>query len=296
MHILLIDDDTSLRKSIRLALGAMEHTVVEASDAVAALDVVARVQLDLALLDLRLARESGLDVLPELLRLAPGLHVVVVTAYATIETAVEAMRRGAFDYLPKPFTPDQLRLVLDRIARIRRHAIAWTRWKSRVRRLSLKPTLEHGGAGDACSLIWPKARRARLRSCCGRAHGQGRAVLPPFTPAPAAGPFVTVHCPSLSAELLESELFGMYRRFTGAVKDTVGKVAVAAGARCSSMKWDLPPPLQPKLLRSCKTALRARRRRANAPPMFASWRRRIATEAGLPRAPPRGLYRLNVIE
>src|SRR5437660_1680624 len=71
---------------------------------------------DVAFLDLRLAREKGLDVLPALLRLAPGLSVVVITAYATIETAVEAMRRGAFDYLPKPFTPNQLRVVLDKVA------------------------------------------------------------------------------------------------------------------------------------------------------------------------------------
>src|SRR5207245_1539422 len=75
---------------------------------------------DLAFLDLRLAREQGLDVLPALLRLAPGLMVVVITAHATIETAVEAMRRGAFDYLPRPFTPDQLLLVFDRVARVRR--------------------------------------------------------------------------------------------------------------------------------------------------------------------------------
>ena len=85
-----------------------------------ALDLLAHRPFEVALLDLRLAQEQGLDLLPRLLSLAPGLHVVVVTAYATIETAVEAMRRGAFDYLPKPFTPDQLRVVLDRIARMRR--------------------------------------------------------------------------------------------------------------------------------------------------------------------------------
>src|SRR5208337_1092212 len=81
---------------------------------------LSRRPFDTALLDLRLAQEQGLDLLPRLLGIAPGLQVVVVTAYATIETAVEAMRRGAVDYLPKPFTPDQLRIVLDRIAHVRR--------------------------------------------------------------------------------------------------------------------------------------------------------------------------------
>ena len=75
---------------------------------------------DAALLDLRLACEAGLDLLPALLRQAPGLPIVVITAYATVETAIEAMRRGAFDYLPRALTPDQLRLVFDRGAGGRR--------------------------------------------------------------------------------------------------------------------------------------------------------------------------------
>src|SRR5260370_23396162 len=75
---------------------------------------------DLAFLVLRLGSEAGMDLLPRLLQARTGLAVVVMTAYATIATAVEAMRRGAFDYLPKPFTPDQLRLVLERAARSRK--------------------------------------------------------------------------------------------------------------------------------------------------------------------------------
>src|SRR4051812_46700180 len=120
MNVLVIDDDVSLRKSLRLALEALGHQVTEAADGGQAQEVLGHRLFDVAFLDLRLGRERGLDTLPALLRLAPGLSVVVVTAYATIETAVEAMRRGAFDYLPKPFTPNQLRLVLDRVARLRR--------------------------------------------------------------------------------------------------------------------------------------------------------------------------------
>src|SRR4051812_37740070 len=98
----------------------MAHSATEARDGPQALEMLGHRQFELAFLDLRLGQEQGLDVLPELLRLAPGLAVVVVTAYATIDTAVEAMRRGAFDYLPKPFTPDQLRAVLERLGRVRR--------------------------------------------------------------------------------------------------------------------------------------------------------------------------------
>src|SRR4029077_12900377 len=95
MNILLIDDDQSLRKSIRLALETMNHRVTEASDGAQAQELLGHTLYDVAFLDLRLGRDKGLDVLLSLLRLAPGLAIVVITAYATIETAVEAMRRGA---------------------------------------------------------------------------------------------------------------------------------------------------------------------------------------------------------
>lgn len=120
MNILVIDDDSSLRRTLRMSLEVLGHHATEARDSTQAMELLSRRPFDTALLDLRLAQELGLDLLPRLLSLAPGLHVIVVTAYATIETAVEAMRRGAFDYLPKPFTPDQLRIVLDRVAHVRR--------------------------------------------------------------------------------------------------------------------------------------------------------------------------------
>src|SRR4029077_14702045 len=120
MNILVIDDAASLRRTLRVSLEILGHRAVEAGDSEDTLRLLASQSFDVALLDLRLAQEQGLDVLPRILRAAPGLCVVVVPAYATIETAVEAMRRGAADYLPKPFTPDQLRVVLDRIAKVTR--------------------------------------------------------------------------------------------------------------------------------------------------------------------------------
>src|SRR5438067_669013 len=80
----------------------MRHVVTEARESAQAIELLSNRTFDVAFLDLRLGSEQGLDLLPEILRLAPRLDVVVITAYATIETAVEAMRRGAFDYLPKP--------------------------------------------------------------------------------------------------------------------------------------------------------------------------------------------------
>ncbi len=187
-----------------------------------------------ALLDLRLAEEQGLDLLPRLLALAPGLHVVIVTAYATIETAVEAMRRGAFDYLPKPFTPDQLRVVLDRIARVRRLQSQVDELEERVRSVvpeidlqTSEPTMR-----EALEVAFKTAASEATILLRGES-GTGKGVLAQAIHARsprAAGPFVTVHCPSLSAELLESELFGHVQgAFTGAIRDTVGKASMAEG-------------------------------------------------------------------
>src|SRR5205807_5784278 len=120
MNILIIDDEASLRRTLRIALESMGHSVAEARDARQAVEILNRQPFDVAFLDLRPGQEQGLDLLPELLRLPPQLDVIVITAYATVDTAVEAMRRGAFDYLPKPYTPDQLRSIFERIARVRR--------------------------------------------------------------------------------------------------------------------------------------------------------------------------------
>lgn len=97
MKILVIDDDAGLRRTLRMSLEVLGHQASEARDGAQALELLGHRPFELALLDLRLGQETGLDLLPRLLHLAPGLPVVIVTAYATIETAVEAMRRGAFD-------------------------------------------------------------------------------------------------------------------------------------------------------------------------------------------------------
>ncbi len=108
MNILVVDDEVTLRRTIRMALESTGHAVSEAGSQAQALQQVVLVRPDLVRLDLRLGRESGLDVLAALLAAVPGLGVILITAYASIDTAVEAMRRGALDYLAKPFTPKQL--------------------------------------------------------------------------------------------------------------------------------------------------------------------------------------------
>jgi len=108
LAILVVDDEKNIRHTLRVCLEAMDADVTEAGSAQAALEAIGRGAFDIVFLDLRLGTQSGLDLIPQLLAENPNVVVIVVTAYATVETAVEAIRRGAWDYLPKPFTPAQL--------------------------------------------------------------------------------------------------------------------------------------------------------------------------------------------
>jgi two-component system, NtrC family, response regulator AlgB len=306
MNILLIDDDASLRKSLRLALATMDHRVTEARDSAQAEEALSHGLFDVALLDLHLARENGLDLLRALLRLAPGLAIVVITAYATIETAVEAMRRGAFDYLPKPFTPDQLRLVLDRVAQMRRLRSHVAELEEQVR--AVVPEADLQTAEPAMQQALEMAFRAApseatllLRGESGTGKGVVARAVHARSPR-AAAPFVTVHCPSLSAELLESDLFGhALGAFTGAVRETQGKVEAAEGGTLFLDEvGDLPLPLQPKLLRLLQEKRYERvgetRTRACDVRILAATNHDLQAAAAAGTFREDLLYRLNVIE
>jgi two-component system, NtrC family, response regulator AlgB len=255
MDALLIDDEASLRRTLRTTLETMGHSAAEAASGDQALQLVRRQRYDVAFLDLRLGREAGMDVLPALLREAPDLAVVVVTAYATIASAVEAMRNGAFDYLPKPFTPDQLRVTLERLRQMRRLRREVANLRQQMREAYPEADLETSKPAmrRALDLAFQAAASEAtvlLRGESGTGKGVVARALHARSPR-AGGPFVTVHCPSLSAELLESELFGHVRgAFTGAVQDTTGKAAAADGGTLFLDEVaDLPLSVQPKLLR-----------------------------------------------
>ncbi|WP_010585236.1 sigma-54-dependent transcriptional regulator [Schlesneria paludicola] len=306
MNILLIDDDPGLRKSIRMALETMNHKVTEARDSSEALDNLAHGLFDVAFLDVRLGKERGLDVLPDLLRLTPGLAVVVITAYATIEIAVDAMRRGAIDFLPKPFTPAEIRIVLDRVSRLRRLQSHVEELEERVKSIFPEVDLETDEpsmrqALDLAFRAAPTEATILLRGESGTGKGVVARAIHARSQRSEA-PFVTVHCPSLSADLLESEMFGHARgAFTGAVLETLGKVAVAEGGTLFLDEiGDLPPALQPKLLRLLQD--KQYERVGEARTRLCNIRILAATNRDLQAAVAAGtfredlLYRLNVFE
>jgi NtrC-family two-component system response regulator AlgB len=306
MHLLLIDDEASLRRTLRTTLESMGHSVAEAATTEQAVQRLREGRFDLAFLDLRLGRAQGLELLPSLLREAPQLGVVVVTAYASVDSAVEAMRGGAFDYLPKPFTPDQLRLVLQRWAPVSRLRSQVADLREQVRDAAPEAELDtkEPAMRQAIDLALQVASSEAIVLLRGES-GTGKGVLARAIhdhSGRAAGPFVTVHCPSLSAELLESELFGHAKgAFTGAVSDTQGKVAAAAGGTLLLDEvGELPLAVQPRLLRLLqdKTFERvgeAQTRVADVR-ILAATNRELSAEVAAGRFREDLFYRLNVIE
>jgi NtrC-family two-component system response regulator AlgB len=306
LNLLVVDDETSLRRTLRLTLESMKHHVIDVATGEPALTCLVQERFDLVFLDLRLGRESGLDLLPRFLKAAPGVGVVVMTAFAGIDTAVEAMRLGAFDYLPKPFTPEQLRLLLAKWDQVRGLRTEVSDLREQVR--AAVPETDLYTEEPAVRAVLDVAYRAAPTDAAVLLRGEsgtGKGVLARTIHARSlrsARPFGTVHCPSLSAELLESELFGHARgAFTGAIEATEGKVAAAEGGTLFLDEiGDLPLALQPKLLRFLQEKTYERvgdtKTRTGNVRIVAATNRNLESDVAAGRFREDLLYRLNVIE
>jgi two-component system, NtrC family, response regulator AlgB len=231
---LIIDDDPGVRQSVRLCLEADDARVLGVGTSAGALEALERSPFDVVFLDLWLQAESGMTLLPEILRRQPGAGVIVITAFATFETAVEAMRHGAVDYLPKPFTPEQVRHAARRVVgeRVLRRQIS--ELQDRLDESEGEATFET--RSPSYSAFLQTALRAAASETVLLLRGEsgtGKTVLARWIrqhSRRADRPFVTVHCPMLSSDLMSSTLFGHKKgAFTGAVADVIGKVQAAEG-------------------------------------------------------------------
>jgi NtrC-family two-component system response regulator AlgB len=255
MRVLVIDDEANIRKTTMVALESMGHETAEAADGAEALKNLEAAHFDVAFLDLRLGAENGLELLPRLLKVNPNLDVVVFTAHASIENAVEAMRAGAVDYIPKPFTPEQIRQVLGKIVRLRKLEGRLADLEFRLSADS--PTTDLTTVEPSVQKVFEVALKAAGTPATIMLTGEsgtGKTVLARAIHENSPqkdNAFVTVSCPSLSRELLESELFGHVKgAFSGAVAETWGKISLADGGTLFLDEiGDLPLEIQPRLLR-----------------------------------------------
>lgn len=254
-RVLVVDDERNIRKTLAVCLQAMGCAVTETTTSEAALEALTRSAFDLAFVDLRLAKENGLDLVPRLLATRPGLDIVIITAYATVDSVVEAMRRGAKDYLPKPFAPSQIRRAVEQ---------ARTRRELEMRVADLEERLADAAPEATPEFASPSMRALREVISRAAAHdvpvlfhgesGTGKSVLARILHEMSprrTRPFAVVNCPALGKELLASEMFGHIKgAFTGAVRDRVGRVEAAEGGTLFLDEVaEMPAAMQAKLLR-----------------------------------------------
>jgi NtrC-family two-component system response regulator AlgB len=303
--VLILDDDPGVRQSIRLCLEADGARVLGVGTSAGALEALERGRFDVVFLDLWLKAESGLAALPEMLRRQPAVPIIVITAYASYESAVEAMKLGAVDYLPKPFTPEQVRNAA-------RRAVSETLLKRELSELRERIDENEGEhvfetRDAAYHAFLQTAQRVAASDSVVLLRGEsgtGKTVLARWMrdrSRRAERPFVTVHCPMLSNELMSSTLFGHCRgAFTGAVADAVGKVEEAEGGTLFLDEvGDLSADAQARLLRflndrSYERLGEAKERRADVR-IIAATNRLLEDEVKAGRLREDLFFRLNVI-
>jgi len=232
--ILVVDDDLAHRTMLRTLLSSWGYEVVEAEDGSGAIEAVHRRPFDLVLMDIRMIRVSGIEALEEIKAFNPAIPVILMTAYASVETAVEALKKGAYDYLTKPLDFDELKLA---IGRAMEHS--HLKEENRLLRESL------GLKFDRRNLVGRSAVMARLLETVAQVapseatvlitgeSGTGKEVIAGalhYNSPRRERPFIKINCAAIPETLLESELFGHEKgAFTGADRRKEGKFRQADG-------------------------------------------------------------------
>jgi NtrC-family two-component system response regulator AlgB len=254
-NILVVDDDRNIRRMIAATFDAGGFRVTEADSAEQALKLLPESTADIVLSDVRMAGMNGFGLLTELKRLKPALPVIMMTAYASIPDAVDAMRHGAYDYIPKPFTTEQIRRVVARALELQNLRAENRSLRTKIERLSQPlPLLTLGPQSRKLAELAAQVAASDATVLLTGESGTGKSMLAAYIHRLSPrrdGPFVEVACTTLSEHLLESELFGHVRgSFTGAFKDKPGRLEAADGGSVFLDEiGDLPLLLQVKLLR-----------------------------------------------
>lgn len=231
--VLIVDDEGSIRRTLREILEFERYEVSEAVDGLDALAKVKQQSFDLLLLDIKMPKMDGLEALDRIREIAPDTQVVMISGHATIDTAVEAVKRGAFDFIAKPLDLNRLLITL-RNALDRSNLVVET--KALRRKVSQSKVQEIIGTSEGIQLV--KATIDRIAPTDARVlvlggNGSGKELVARWVhekSARVSSPIVEVNCAAIPSELIESELFGHEKgSFTSAIKQRIGKFEQAHG-------------------------------------------------------------------
>lgn len=254
--ILVVDDEPLIRKLMQETLTRLGYTVFLANQGSAALEIAAKETIDLVITDLQMPGMDGVTLLKKLKKLDPGLMVVIITAYASIENVITALRYGAFDYLLKPVSPENLEAVIDKA---KSHKKLY-RENEFLKKEASSCRVEHKmvTCSEQMHVIMKEVEKIAQSNASVFIHGEsgcGKEVIAQeiYRRSPRnQEAFVRINCPAISPTLLESEFFGHEKgAFTGAENKKIGRLELAhQGTVLLDEVTEIPLNLQPKLLRA----------------------------------------------
>ncbi len=302
--ILVVDDERSIREMLEVYLGRQTHNVRCASGLAEGIGALSERSFDLVLTDLKLGQQSGLSMLDAAKKQDPRTEVIIMTAFSTVETAVQAMKAGAYDYVQKPFNLDELKMLVDRALERRRLVFENVRLKTELGELNSGAIVAHSEAMRQVVKLIDKVAAVRANVLITGESGVGKEVVAReiHSRGPRKDlPFLAVNCGAIPEGLIESELFGHLRgAFTGAVANREGLLAAAGeGTLFLDEIGELPRETQVKLLR----VIQERKARPVgstqdfdvAARLIAASNRDLAAEVAAGRFREDLFYRLNVI-
>ena len=255
-RILIIDDDTSLRRVLEYNLQEEGYDVQAASSGEEGLYLFGKSQPNLVITDMKMSGMDGLMVLKSIKERSPETLVIIITAFGTVDVAVEAMKAGAYDYITKPFNRDELKMTVKKALQFNGVTEENKRLKSELADKADFRTLV--GSSKEMEKVFEVVRKVADTEAAILITGEsgtGKELVARSIHANSSrrdAPFVAINCAAIPRDLLESELFGHVKgAFTGAIKDKMGKFQTAEGGTLFLDEvGELPLELQPKLLRA----------------------------------------------